>query len=627
MPDDATGNVTIKIGDIEQTTPVHGGVNQISVPGVPVGENQEVAVTYNGNDKYTPNANKTSLTVNPKPTSPDDIKIIDNGDGTITVTVPDNATGDITVKIGNETLPAASLKDGKAVINLTESSAKPGKHNITVAYSGDENHTAVEVNSSSEIPKWDSTANVTVSKIREGDNATVTVEVSPAGATGKVYAEVNGNTYAAEIGEDGKAVINIPGLKEGTQDIKVTYGGDDNYNGFTEQTKIVVEEPITATVNGTGADSQVIINLPENATKNVTAFIDGEKVDVVFDENGTPTVNLSDVKPGRHNLTVVYVDENNNTSVVNTQINVPKWPSTVNATAPTIREGDSLPVTVTVGSPDMTGLVLVDINGTGYYANLTNGKVVINAPGLKEGVYDANVTYLGDDKYLNATNTFSFAVEAPITIDVDGAGNSSQIIVDLPANGTDNVTVLVDGKEVPVNITNGTAVADLNNITAGEHNVTVIYTDKYGTQSVVNTTIKIYNSINANNMTRGWNSPYDYEAEFLDKDGHVLANTTMEFKIDGKTYRVTTDNKGIAKLTDSHLAVGQYDVEITNTLTNEKLTKSVNIVERLINNKDMTMDFADGSKYTVTAIGDDGKPVAAGEIVGISVNGKCWNHR
>ena len=98
----------------------------------------------------------------------------------------------------------------------------------------------------------------------------------------------------------------------------------------------------------------------------------------------------------------------------------------------------------------------------------------------------------------------------------------------------------------------------------------------------------------------------------------------MEFKIDGKTYRVTTDNKGIAKLTDSHLAVGQYDVEITNTLTNEKLTKSVNIVKRLINNKDMTMDFADGSKYTVTAIGDDGKPVAAGEIVGISVNGKSY---
>jgi hypothetical protein len=305
---------------------------------------------------------------------------------------------------------------------------------------------------------------------------------------------------------------------------------------------------------------------------------------------------------------------------------VPKWPSSINATAPVIREGDVLPVTVTAGSAEMTGLVLVDINGTGYYANLTGGKALINVPGLKNGVYNANITYLGDAKYEVSNNTFTVTVEEPIVINVEGAGNSTEIIVDLPKNGTDmeNITVLVDGKEVPVTIVNGTAVADLNNMTAGEHNVTVVYTDKKGTQSVVNQTIKVYNSINANDLVRGWNSPYDYEAEFLDKDGHVVANTTMEFKVDGKTYKVTTDNKGIAKLTTSKLAIGKYDVEITNTLTHEIMTKSVEIVPRLINSKDITMDFADGTKYSVTAIGDDGKPVAKGEVVGINVNGRAY---
>jgi hypothetical protein len=236
------------------------------------------------------------------------------------------------------------------------------------------------------------------------------------------------------------------------------------------------------------------------------------------------------------------------------------------------------------------------------------------------------VTYLGDAKYEVSNNTFTVTVEEPIIINVEGAGNSTEIIVDLPNNGTDmeNITVLVDGKEVPVTIVNGTAVADLNNMTAGEHNVTVVYTDKKGTQSVVNQTIKVYNSINANDLVRGWNSPYDYEAEFLDKDGHVVANTTMEFKVDGKTYKVTTDNKGIAKLTTSQLAIGKYDVEITNTLTHEIMTKSVEIVPRLINSKDITMDFADGTKYSVTAIGDDGKPVAKGEVVGINVNGRAY---
>ena len=336
---------------------------------------------------------------------------------------------------------------------------------------------------------------------------------------------------------DGKAVINAPGLKQGTHDINVTYAGDKYYNPSDNKTQIVVEKPITVEVNGTGEDSKVIIDLPDNATKNVTAYIDGKEVRVVFDD-GNPTVNLSDVPPGKHNMTVVYVDQNNNTSIVTKEINVPKWPSTINATAPVIREGDLLPVTVTGGSTEMDGLALVDINGTGYYVNLTDGKAVVNVPGLTEGVYDANVTYLGDAKYDVTNNTFKVTVEAPLKISVEGAGNSTQVIVDLPANGTEDVKVFVDGQEIPVSVQDGKAVANLTNTTAGDHNVTVVYTDKYGTQSVVNTTIKVYNSIKANDMKRGWNSPYDYEAEFLDKDGHVVANTVMEFKVNGNTYKI-----------------------------------------------------------------------------------------
>ena len=122
-------------------------------------------------------------------------------------------------------------------------------------------------------------------------------------------------------------------------------------------------------------------------------------------------------------------------------------------------------------------------------------------------------------------------------------------------------------------------------------------------------------------MTRGWGSLYDYEAEFLDKDGHVLANTTMQFKVDGKTYQVMTDNKGIAKLNESKLPVGKYEVEITNTLTGEVVKHNLTIVKRLIENKDVALDFLQGKKYVVRAIGDDGKPVGAGEIVKFRANG------
>ena len=59
---------------------------------------------------------------------------------------------------------------------------------------------------------------------------------------------------------------------------------------------------------------------------------------------------------------------------------------------------------------------------------------------------------------------------------------------------------------------------------------------------------------------------------------------------------------------------------IINPVTGEQTTRTTTIVKRLLENKDITMDFRDGTYYTVLAIGDDGKPVGEGEFVDIYVN-------
>jgi hypothetical protein len=45
----------------------------------------------------------------------------------------------------------------------------------------------------------------------------------------------------------------------------------------------------------------------------------------------------------------------------------------------------------------------------------------------------------------------------------------------------------------------------------------------------------------------------------------------------------------------------------------------------LFENKDVSLEFADGTQYVVRAIGDDSKPVGAGEVVGFHVNGVDYN--
>jgi hypothetical protein len=133
VPDDATGNVTITIGNITKTVPVTGGENEIIIPGVPVGEHN-VTITYNGDDKYNPQTITDKLAVLPENTTEDDIKVNDLNNGTLIIEVPENATGTVTVVVDGENYTAV-IENGKAIVDLTN--ATPGDHNVSVIYSGD----------------------------------------------------------------------------------------------------------------------------------------------------------------------------------------------------------------------------------------------------------------------------------------------------------------------------------------------------------------------------------------------------------------------------------------------------------------------------------------------------------
>jgi hypothetical protein len=125
-------------------------------------------------------------------TTKDDIQVEDLGNGTIIVKVGDNATGNVTVVINNET-KVVNLTNGTAVVNVVNiTNATPGVNNITVIYSGDENHTGVEVNTTVMIPKWDSKVNATAVDIIEGFDEITTINVTPINATGVVLVDING---------------------------------------------------------------------------------------------------------------------------------------------------------------------------------------------------------------------------------------------------------------------------------------------------------------------------------------------------------------------------------------------------------------------------------------------------
>ena len=537
VPEDATGNVTVTIGNITRTVPITGGENEIIVPDVHVGEH-EVQVTYNGDDKYMPANTTTSLTVKPAETSPDDIKVVDQGNGTVVITVP-GKEGNVTVKIGDETYNA-TVVNGTAVVTLTN--ATPGVHEIDVAYSGDENHTGASTKANVTIPKYETPMSIEVVPGKVDETTTVTVNV-PENATGEVTIEINGKTYSKEI-TDGKAVFEVDGLLSGNKTVAATYAGDDNY----------------------------VLN---STTANFTV-----------DKNPAP----------------ISVEVDNSTS------------------------GQA---TITVTLPDdATGYVIVNVDGVDYGINLTAGDKSVTIPIKSSGDYTAIVNYLGDEKYLgNSTqkdfHASSSKVPPNIAAEVENVpvGEDVQVKVTIPEGGDGNVTVTIGNITKTVSVTGGENIITIPGVSEGTHDVNISYSgnDQYEPQDITKS-VTVFRSINAENITRGWNSPYDYKAEFLDKTGHVLENTEVQFIVNGKTYTVKTDSQGIAYLDTSKLDVGKYDVTIINPVTGEQTTRTTTIVKRLLENKDITMDFRDGTYYTVLAIGDDGKPVGEGEFVDIYVN-------
>ena len=413
VPSDATGNVTVVIDGeafnfnldtgvlgavysegAKYNVAISGGNGELVISGLPKGE-YTVSVMYNGDEKYLPVVNTTIFTVS-KATTPMDV--VDQGNGTIVVTVPENATGNVTVKVGNETY-AAEVVDGKAVIVLENTT--PGKHDITVEYSGDNNYASNSTQLVADIPKYATPISVEVEDINVGDVEIVTVTL-PEKATGKVTIEINGKEYTKDV-ENGKAVFEIPNLAFGNKTVAVKYSGDDSYNeNYTTGQFEVSKVPSSISASGkditVGKDEVITVTVPSDATGKVIITIDGVGYygDII---NGKAKIIIPELAAGKYSATVTYEGDDKyleSSAPVTFTVNKVKAP--VRAEADDINEGEDATVIVHVPS-DATGTVTITIDEKHYTANVDNGVAVFVIPGLTRGDHNIVAFYSGDDKY------------------------------------------------------------------------------------------------------------------------------------------------------------------------------------------------------------------------------------
>jgi hypothetical protein len=143
-------------------------------------------------------------------------------------------------------------------------------------------------------------------------------------------------------------------------------------------------------------------------------------------------------------------------------------------------EGDKAIINVTAPD-DATGQVLVDVDGVGYYVNLTDGKGQLIISDLSGGNHNVTAVYPGDDKYgpsdVNKSSVEISDLPSDITVKVDNItyGEDGIIEVTGPEDATGTVTVTVGNDTYTVNMTNGKATVVVPGLEAGNHTIEVSY--------------------------------------------------------------------------------------------------------------------------------------------------------
>ena len=281
-PFDATGNLTINIGGVEEQSFINGS-DVIMKEGLSAGE-YNITATYSGNANYLPTQSTTSFRVNKRNVnltiSLDENTITYGQNATLTAIMP--IDGNIAININNETYNITTIA-GTAHLQIPAQPA--GNHTITATFEGNDQYNPANTTIILTVNRADPPITINTTDIKYGQNATIAVTTLP-DVTGIIAIHIDGKIYGMATIISGTAAFNITGLNIGNYTVTATYSGDENYNPANK----------SATQTVTKADVDLGISLYPNATE----FKRGDTVEFIINliNNGPSdatniTVNLT----------------------------------------------------------------------------------------------------------------------------------------------------------------------------------------------------------------------------------------------------------------------------------------------------------------------------------------------
>lgn len=278
--------------------------------------------------------------------------------------------------------------------------------------------------------------------------------------------------------------------------------------------------------------------------------------------------------------------------------------------------------------------VNLTINQVNYTATTDNEGILTINLDLTPGKYDVTAIFCGDDTYessaFNSTvNILSTIKASDITKYYKSTVPYSATFYDSLGNPLANrdVTVIINGKSYTKRTDGNGLVTSSVNFKPGTYKIVSI--DPI-TGYRLTTTFKILPTISAANLNVFVGSSKKFSAKFLKSNGKALSKTYVKFKLNGITYKVKTNSKGVASLSLNKLKKGSYKITCYNK---DSLTKTfqIKVFKKKASTKLTTRIYTFYQNETKeiqvkfsTALGGS---TNAGKVIKIRINGKTYSKK
>jgi hypothetical protein len=245
LPDGATGNVTVKVGENEAK--LFDIDDIISIDGFVAGNNV-VNITFIS-DIYDTKSVARNVVASPKPTtlSAPDVTTDYNVTKDLVITLTSNnevlANKTVNVIVGSINENFTTNAAGKVSIDISK--LDPNTYVATIIFAGDELYNSSST-TATVVVKENIKTNITIPEITAGKTTTTTLKL-PEKATGNITLTVDGKIISVVNLTNGSATITIPELTVGKHDVVISYSGDGNYAAFSQNSTVTVKEPVKPT--------------------------------------------------------------------------------------------------------------------------------------------------------------------------------------------------------------------------------------------------------------------------------------------------------------------------------------------------------------------------------------------